>query len=382
MLIFAAETNQQSIAMKRTILVVLAMAALTTAQAKVEPEQVLQQARAVNGWFMRQYKDPTVPTFVGKKRTSNLWTFAVYMEGLTELYGVDPQQGYLDYIDMWGEHHKWEPRSGRETTDADNQCCGQTYIWRYNATKEERMMAPIRDNIDRQMASGRVDYWTWIDAIQMCLPVYGMLYKATGERKYIDHGMKMYGWSRKFYNPEEKLWWRDADYMPPYKEVDGSNCYWSRGNGWVIAALVRTMDCLDKQDAYYAQLKSDYLELCDGVLACQRADGFWNPSLVCEANYGGKETTGTALFLYGLSWGLNNGTLKAAKYRRCADRAWQALSSEAVHAEDGFLGYVQGTGKDPSAGQPVTYSSMPDFQDFGTGCFLLGAVEYYKLLKK
>ena len=47
---------------------------------------------------------------------------------------------------------------------------------------------------------------------------------------------------------------------------------------------------------------------------------------------------------------------------------------------DGFLGYVQGTGKDPSAGQPVTYDKVPDFEDFGVGCFLLGATEYYKLL--
>jgi hypothetical protein len=43
---------------------------------------------------------------------------------------------------------------------------------------------------------------------------------------------------------------------------------------------------------------------------------------------------------------------------------------------------VQGTGKEPSAGQPVTYDSFPDFEDFGTGCFLLGATEYYKLIKK
>ena len=53
---------------------------------------------------------------------------------------------------------------------------------------------------------------------------------------------------------------------------------------------------------------------------------------------------------------------------------------DCVHP-DGFLGYVQGTGKDPSAGQPVTYTKAPDFGDYGTGCFLLGAAEYYKMIK-
>ena len=34
---------------------------------------------------------------------------------------------------------------------------------------------------------------------------------------------------------------------------------------------------------------------------------------------------------------------------------------------------------DSSAGQPVTFDSEPDFEDYGTGCFLLGATEYYLL---
>ena len=54
------------------------------------------------------------------------------------------------------------------------------------------------------------------------------------------------------------------------------------------------------------------------------------------------------------------------------------MVKDAVHP-DGFLGYVQGTGKEPKDGQPVTYDSKPDFDDFGTGCFLLAGSEIYKL---
>ena len=91
------------------------------------------------------------------------------------------------------------------------------------------------------------------------------------------------------------------------------------------------------------------------------------------------ETSGTSLFLYGFAWGMQKGYLDTGKYRPAADRAWQAMLSKAVHP-DGFLGWMQGTGKDPSAGQPLSYTRIPDFEDYGTGCFLLGATEYYKML--
>ena len=54
------------------------------------------------------------------------------------------------------------------------------------------------------------------------------------------------------------------------------------------------------------------------------------------------------------------------------------MCKEAVH-KDGKLGYVQGTGKEPKDGQPVTYTSTPDFEDYGLGCFLLAGTEIYKL---
>ena len=213
-----------------------------------------------------------------------------------------------------------------------------------------------------------------------------MAYKHTGDRKYLDYAMESYRWSRNvcgggLYNTKTGFWWRDKDYVPPYKEQDGNDCYWSRGDGWVYAALVRVMDIIGKKDKYYKELKKDFLLMSQAFASCQREDGFWNVSLVSPATYGGKETTGTSLFLYGMSWGLRNGLLKDKLYRPIVDKAWKALETESVHA-DGFLGYVQGTGKDPSAGQPVTYTSVPDFEDYGTGCFLLGAAEYYRLLKK
>jgi rhamnogalacturonyl hydrolase YesR len=84
------------------------------------------------------------------------------------------------------------------------------------------------------------------------------------------------------------------------------------------------------------------------------------------------------MFTYGMAWGINNGILPAKKYLPAVIKAWNTMSQDALHP-DGMLGYVQSTGAEPSTGQPVTYDSMPDFEDYGLGCFLLAGSEVYKL---
>lgn len=347
-------------------------------------QNILETAQKVNNYFMKKYADPTVPTFVKKERASSLWTRAVYYEGLMSLYAIDKQQRYLDYTDTWANFHKWTPRNGTTTTDADDQCCAQTYLDRYKMEGGNGKIDKVKENLDKQISSGKADYWTWIDAIQMSMPVYARMYNITKDRKYIDYAMNAYNWSRNtcgggLFNTKNGLWWRDKDFVPPYKENDGKDCYWSRGNGWVYAALVRVMNELSPKDKYYKELKNDFIKMSAGIISCQHEDGFWYPSLV-STNYAGKEMTGTALFLYGMSWGINKGYLNKKVYLPACIKAWKALE-ECAH-EDGFIGWNQGTGKDPSAGQPVTYTSVPDFEDYGTGCFLLGASEYYKLNNK
>ena len=76
-------------------------------------------------------------------------------------------------------------------------------------------------------------------------------------------------------------------------------------------------------------------------------------------------------------WGVRNEILDKDIYLPVIQKTWKALS--AVVHPNGFLGYVQGTGKEPKDGQPVTYESMPNFEDFGLGCFLLAGSEVYRL---
>lgn len=391
--------------MRKIFLTIIVLLTVTGTYAQGEKaSEVMNTLRQVNNYFMAKHSDPTLPTNVGRIRPSSLWTRGVYYEGLMALYEIDADERYIDYTDRWACFHQWTPRNGVKTNDADDQCCGQTYVDRYLQSGGKEKIVHVITNLNNQMstpntkasvkqalreanANGELyGWWTWIDAIQMAMPLYMQVYKVTGDRRYADHAMKMYRWTRDtlaggLFNEREGLWWRDKDFVAPYQTPDGKNCYWSRGNGWVYAALVRCMNQLSPKDQYYKELKKDFLLMSSALKVCQRPeDGLWNPSLVSYADFGGKETTGTALFLYGMAWGIRKGILKEKKYKSVCDRAWEGLVRDCVHP-NGFLGWVQGTGKAPSDGQPLSYTKVPDFEDYGTGCFLLGGTEYYKLVK-
>jgi unsaturated rhamnogalacturonyl hydrolase len=118
--------------------------------------------------------------------------------------------------------------------------------------------------------------------------------------------------------------------------------------------------------------------MCNALITLQRSDGFWNVSLKDPTHFGGKELTGTSLFTYGFAYGVNNGLLDEKLFKPAIVKSWKALVKDCLHA-NGFLGYVQGTGKEPKDSQPVSYTNVPDFEDFGLGCFLLAGSEVYKI---
>ncbi|MCF3108143.1 glycoside hydrolase family 88 protein [Niabella sp. CC-SYL272] len=354
------------------------------AQRLPSKKQLLTVLRLANNYFMNEWPDPGKPVVTNKERPSNLWTRAVYYEGLMALYAIDPQKKYYEYVVNWGEKHQWGLWGGTGTKNADNQCCGQTYIDLYQIDKKSERIRDIKTCIDRVVEKDGNEAWSWIDAIQMAMPVFARLGAVYGDKKYSDKMYALYAFTKNnhggngLYNKEEHLWWRDKDFVPPYKEPNGRNCYWSRGNGWVFAALVRVLDILPKSDPHYNEYLQDFKDMAAALLTVQQPDGLWTASLLDPGHYGGKEITGSALFTYGFAWGVRRGILDRSRYLPAASKAWNTMVRDAVH-KNGFLGYVQGTGKEPKDGQPVTYASRPDFEDYGLGCFLLAGSELYRL---
>jgi len=357
----------------------------SNAQKTPAKKSVLAAMELTNAYFMKKWPDPGATITTNTTRPSNIWTRAVYYEGLMGLYDVKPGKEYYDYAVEWGVKHNWGLRGGVTTRNGDNQACGQTYIDLYNIDKQPERIKDIKESMDLMMKSGKIDDWTWIDALQMGMPVFaklGVLYK---DDAYFEYMYKMYTHTKNvegggLYNAKDGLWWRDKSFVPPYKEPNGEDCYWARGNGWVVAALVRVLDIMPKNAAHRDEYLKMYRDMLTALVPLQRTDGFWNVSLHDADHFGGKETSGTALFVYGMAWGINKGLISSAVYKPVLVKAWNAMVKDAVN-ENGSLGYVQGTGKEPKDGQPVTYTSRPDFEDYGLGCFLLAGNEVYKLKK-
>ena len=372
--------------MRRQLLFVLALLVgwnFLSAQTLPDRKETLKVLIKVNDYFMKKHADYMRPSYVGKFRPSNIWTRGVYYEGLMALHTIYPRSDYYDYAHDWADFHKWGLRGGNTTRNADDPCCGQAYIELYKISPEPAKIKNIKATMDMLVNTPQVNDWTWIDAIQMGMPIFAQLGRLSGEQKYYDKMWQMYSCSRNsigggLFNQKEGLWWRDANFVPPYKEPNGKNCFWSRGNGWVYTALTKVLNEIPANESHRKDYVADYLAMSKALKACQREDGFWNVSLHDESNYGGKEASGTSLFVYGMAWGVRNGLLDKQEYLPVIIKAWNALVKESVHP-DGFLGYVQGSGKEPKDSQPVTYKSVPDFEDYGVGCFLLAGTEVYKL---
>ena len=351
-------------------------------------KEMLKTAELANAYFMNKWPDPGKEIYVPSKNKtwpSNIWTRAVYYEGLMAFYNIDKKKAYYDYAVDWANKHNWNLRDGITTKNADNQACGQTYIDLYRLDKNDERIKNIKASIDSMMTTDKIDNWTWVDAIQMGMPVFARLGVIYNDTNYFRRMHVMYDYAKYqhggngLYNASDGLWWRDKDFTPPYKEPNGQDCYWSRGNGWVVAALVRVLQLLPKTDPNYKEYLNDYKSIMNAIVPLQRNDGYWNVSLHDSTHFGGKELTGTSLFTYGMAWGINSGVISRKKFLPLVIKAWNAME-QSVHP-NGFLGYVQGTGKEPKDSQPVGYDDVPDFEDFGLGCFLLGASEVYQLKK-
>lgn len=355
------------------------------AQKLASKAEILKSLTSANAYFMNEWPDVSKPIWAADKtRPSNIWTRGVYYEGLMALYKVDKQKRYYDYAVAWGEAHKWGLRNGITTRNGDDQCCGQTYMDLYLIDPKPERIKDIKACMDKMVNSEKKDDWSWVDALQMAMPVFAQLGAIYKDDRYYEKMYEMYMHTKNvhgekgLYNSVEKLWYRDKDFDPPYTTPAGKSCYWSRGDGWVVAALVRVLDIMPKNAPHRAEYEKTYLEMMQALPPLQRTDGFWNVSLMDETDFGGKELTGTALFTYGMAWGINNGLLKKKKYMPIIAKAMNAIMKDCVHP-NGFLGYVQGTGKEPKDGQPLSYDKVPNFTDFGVGCYLLAGTEVYKI---
>ena len=339
--------------------------------AEVTPATVLKAMEQAADW---QLANPS-----GHPRTD--WTCAAGDAGFMALAGISGNPKYRDAMLALGETNQWQP--GTRIYHADDHCIGQTYTELYLLYREPRMIKPLRERFDgilatpSEMQSLRfgnpkaTENWSWCDALFMGPPTWMRLYAATDDERYMNFAVT--NWWRTadyLYDKEEHLFFRDSTYFQR-KEANGKKVFWSRGNGWVMAGLVRVLQYLPMNHPDRPRFEGMFKDMSAKILTCQQADGLWRASLLDPASYTQKETSGSGFYTYALAWGVNQGLLDKTVFQPAVEKAWAALNS-CVEA-DGKLTHVQPIGADPKK-----FAEMST-DIFGVGAYLLAGSEMYRM---
>lgn len=304
------------------------------------------------------------------------WARSAYYTGNQRAFRVLANDNYRNWAVNWGNANQW--KIGTEgPTHADAHCCGQTYIDLYRLDPQPVYIADIKAKMDAVVAATNVSYWSWIDAFYMAGPTLARLGRLTGDTNYFQKLWLMYDdmkTRRGLFDASESLWYRDGNYTnyPAVQTANGQKVFWSRGNGWVFAALARVMQQMPTNAPHYADYATVFQAMAAKLITIQGADGMWRSSLYDAAQFPNPETSGTGFFTYGMAWGVRNGLLPAADYTNSLALAWNGLTNLALNA-DGRVGYVQGVGAAPANPTPSNTA------DFGVGAFLLACSELYLL---
>jgi len=382
----------KTLLMSSVLLASTAMAqelAPTTAPAQLlksaEAQRTVEMIHKVNAYWQKK----------NRAECRGFWDNAAYFTGNQAAYELTGKQEYLDYSIRFAEHNRWtgatekDPKKWeyktygedmRHVLFADWQICFQIYIDLYKLEHRAERLQRTLEVMTTQAQMAEKDFWWWSDALYMGLPIFTKLYTVTHDQKLLDKQYESFKWTDDLlFDKEAQLYYRDGKYVHPKVKTacNGGKSFWARGDGWVLAGLAKVLQDLPKDSKYRAFYVQRFQQLAEGVARCQQAEGYWSRSMLCEDDAPGYETSGTAFFIYGMLWGVNNGLLPAAKYKPVIEKGWKYLSTIALQS-DGSIGFVQPIGEKPDPTKTVdAHSQAP----FGTGAWLLAACEYAKYCK-
>lgn len=327
------------------------------------------------GWYLGDRRQAKFELFVRNEQNVTTRVFPLNEAA----YGLSPErataQQVIDFPDVRARYVRYV---GHGNDSLDRSLLNSLTEVDIH-TQSEMRLASMKGGVDIQLYRPRIDDWSWADAIFMEAPVLSQLCHIFQDTAYCAKLSAMYHYtktsrgSRGLYDADTGLWYQSPSYFYPKAQTpNGQKIFWSRGNGWVMAALARVLTYLPVDDPH----RREYIEMLRSMARAlrtrQRADGFWNVSLDDPRHFPGPETSGTALFTYALAWGINQGYLLPSIYVPVVLKAWDGMVRVAVQPGS-KLGYVQGVGSGPA---PVD----PDHTEpYGVGAFLLAGSEVAKL---
>ena len=328
--------------------------------ALTRPASVRQAMKKVADWELNRAQ----PYF------DRTWTWNVLYTGFMAASRTLNDPRYRDAMEALAERDQWQLHSA--VPNADDQGLGQTYLELDMLDPAPDKVLPTRTALDTLAAGSNAPIpanqaqipWWWCDALFMGPPVWARMFAVTHDTRYLDYIDKHWReTSDLLYDRQHNLYYRDQTWLHR-TDSQGQPIFWSRGNGWVMGGIARTLEYLPAGDPRRGFYENQLREMAASVAQLQNPyTGLWHSDLAEPMEYPQPETSGSALITFALAWGVNHGVLDRETYRIVVERAWHGLVKQ-IYA-DGRLGNIQQTGAGPAHYLPSSS------YNYGVGAFLL-----------
>ncbi len=221
-------------------------------------------------------------------------------------------------------------------------------------------------------------YWPhentiWADDLYMSVAFLARMGKHTGDTKYFDDAIHQI---KKYY---DYLWCEQKEVFYHCYHTDiqmHGVAHWARANGWVFMAQADLLEVLPEDYPGREDVLKIFNRQAEGLARCQSESGLWHQLLDKNDSY--LETSSTAMFVFGMARGVNNGWIDQ-DFSHVADSGWKGILSQ-IDEKGDVHNICVGTGIMPSLSfyykRPVATSIA-----MGEGPVIRAGVEILKMEK-
>ena len=230
------------------------------------------------------YYRPTYATTTLTPR--NGWSWGTYFQGVHEVYRHAGDARYQADGMAWGRSNAWQLNTVE--TNPDTIKAGEVYH-RLHETDPTASLDAMDAKMSADLTGLPLSRYDWIDALFMGLPNWALWSARTGSPAYLDKLDALFRWTRDqgatgsrcggrvppqsgLYDASAGLWYRDCRFVGA-KDVNGLPVFWSRGNGWVIAAMADVLQSLPAGDPRAATYAGMLRTMAASLAPLQGADG-------------------------------------------------------------------------------------------------------------
>lgn len=294
-----------------------------------------------------------------------------------------------------------------EEYSLDNIAPGKTVIALYRLTQEERYQKCaelLRKQLESHPRTSQGGFWhkqrypsqMWLDGLLMESPFYAEYVKVfKGPAADYDDVVKQFCLiNEHLFDPKTGLYyhgWDESEQQDWANKTTGtSSNFWGRGLGWYAMACVDVLDFLPKDHPGRKEIIAQLKQVAAGIVKWQDPkSGLWWQVLDQggrEGNY--LEATASAMFVYALAKGMNEGYLPHEEFEAVTDRGYLSIIQRLLKRDErGDISLTQccsvaglGYGRDGSyeyyLREPIVYNDLK-----GVGPFILAGLELQKLHK-